>query len=402
MAFYFYHNLDFNMTNLVERGENYLTESSYTPTTKYIIKAKFDVEGVVEKPDVIGAIFGQTEGLFGPELDLRELQKSGRVGRIEIELESKRDRTTGRILIPSSLDKVSTAIIAAAIESVDRIGPCDAKITLEKIEDVREEKRKAIMDKAKEILRKWVIESTPSTEEVLKEVSEAVRVAEVVSYGPEQLPAGPGVLEESSIIIVEGRADVINLLKCGIRNAIGIEGTKIPKSIIELSRNKETIAFLDGDRGGDLILKELLQVADIDYVARAPPGKEVEELTPKEIMKCLREKVPVEQIKFEKIEHLKVPIPVNLAEISNQLKGTLEALIFDKNGKEIMKLPVSELAEKLQQIEGAYILLFDGVITQRILDIAEEKNISYVIGDRLSEVVRRPANIKVMTFSDLS
>ncbi|MEM2896496.1 MAG: DNA primase DnaG, partial [Candidatus Bathyarchaeia archaeon] len=249
-------------------------------------------EGVVEKPDVIGAIFGQTEGLFGPELDLRELQKSGRVGRIEIDLESKKDKTVGRIVIPSSLDKVSTAIIAAAIESVDRIGPCEAKITLEKIEDIREEKRKAIMDKAKEILRKWVIEATPSTEEILKEVSEAVRIAEVISYGTEQLPAGPGVLDSSSVIIVEGRADVINLLKCGIRNAIGIEGTKIPEAIIKLSKDKETIAFLDGDRGGDLILKELFQVADIDYVARAPPGKEVEELTPKEIMKVLREKIP--------------------------------------------------------------------------------------------------------------
>jgi DNA primase len=258
------------------------------------------------------------------------------------------------------------------------------------------------MEKAKEILKKWVIEATPSTEEILKEVSEAVRIAEVVSYGPEQLPAGPGVLESGSIIIVEGRADVINLLKCGIRNAIGIEGTKIPETIIKLSRDRETIAFLDGDRGGDLILKELLQVTDIDYVARAPPGKEVEELTPKEIMKCLREKVPVEQIKVEKVEHLKVPIPINLVEISNRLKGTLEALLFDKNGKEIMKLPVSELAEKLQQVEGAYVLLFDGVITQRILDIAEEKNINYIIGDRLSEVARRPANIKIMTFSDLS
>jgi len=379
-----------------------LVESSYTPTTKYIIKAKFDVEGVVEKPDVIGAIFGQTEGLFGPELDLRELQKSGRIGRIEIELESKKDKTIGKIMIPSSLDKVSTAIIAAAIESVDRIGPCEARITLEKIEDVREEKRKAIMEKAKEILRKWVIEATPSTEEVLKEVSEAVRVAEVISYGPEQLPAGPGVIDSSSIIIVEGRADVINLLKCGIRNAIGIEGTKIPETIIKLSKDKETIAFLDGDRGGDLILKELLQVASIDYVARAPPGKEVEELTPKEIMKCLREKIPIEQIKVEKVKPLKVPIPINLTEISNQLKGTLEALLFDENGKEIMRLPVSELAEKLQKIEGAHVLIFDGVITQRILDIAEEKNIKYIIGDRISEVARRPATIKIITFSELS
>ena len=48
------------------------------------MQANFEIEGVVEKPDVIGAVFGQTEGLFGPELELRELQKSGRIGRIEI------------------------------------------------------------------------------------------------------------------------------------------------------------------------------------------------------------------------------------------------------------------------------------------------------------------------------
>ncbi len=183
-------------------------QSQYATTTKYIVKAHFDVQGVVEKPDVVGAVFGQTEGLFGPDLDLRELQKSGRIGRIEINLDSKRDKTTGSIVIPSSLDKVSTAIIAAAIESVDRIGPCEAKITLEKVEDVREEKRNAILTKAKDILRKWVVESSPSTEEVVKEVASSLRGVDLIEYGPEKLPAGPEV-ESGSLIVVEGRADVI-------------------------------------------------------------------------------------------------------------------------------------------------------------------------------------------------
>jgi len=377
------------------------SESQYTSTTKYIIKAKFEVEGVVEKPDVIGAIFGQTEGLFGPDLDLRELQKSGRIGRIEIDLESKHDKTTGTIVIPSSLDKVSTALIAAAIESVDRIGPCDSKILLEKVEDVREEKRKAIMDKAKEILRKWVIEVTPSTEEILKEVSEAIRSAEVVGYGPEELPAGPEIEGTGSIIIVEGRADVITLLKCGIKNTIGLEGTKVPQSIIQLCKNKEVTAFLDGDRGGDLILKELMQVAEIDYVARAPQGKEVEELTPKELLKALREKAPIEHLAVEKMPPPKPSVPDGVVATAHQLRGTLEAVIFDESGKPITRIPVSELAEKISQIEGANMLLFDGVVTQRLIDLAENRNLKLVVGDRISEIAKRPMNLKIMTMNEL-
>ena len=377
------------------------SEPQYTSTTKYIIKAKFEVEGVVEKPDVIGAIFGQTEGLFGPDLDLRELQKSGRIGRIEIDLESKHDKTTGTIIIPSSLDKVSTALIAAAIESVDRIGPCDSKILLEKVEDVREEKRTAIMDKAKEILRKWVIEVTPSTEEILKEVSEAIRSAEVVGYGPEELPAGPEIEGTGSIIVVEGRADVINLLKCGIKNAIGLEGTKVPQSIIQLCKNKEVTAFLDGDRGGDLILKELMQVAELDYVARAPQGKEVEDLTPKELLKALREKVPLERVGVERMPPPRPSVPDEVMAAGRQLRGTLEAVIFDGSGKQITRIPVSELAEKISQIEGANTLLFDGVVTQRLIDLAENRNIKFVIGDRISEIAKRPINLKIMTMNEL-
>ena len=380
------------------------TESQFAPTPKYVVLATFDVEGVVEKPDVIGAIFGQTEGLFGPDLDLRELQKSGRVGRIEIQLESKQDRTTGTIMVPSSLDKVSTAIIAAAIESVDRIGPCTAKVRLEKVEDVREEKRKVILDKAKEILKKWVIEGSPSTDEMVKEVSGAIRSAEIVEFGPDRLPAGPEVQQSGSVIVVEGRADVLNLLRCGIKNVVAIEGTKIPQTIIALSKNKEITAFLDGDRGGDLILKELDQVAELDYLTRAPPGKEVEELTPKEIMKALRDRVPHGPPKgvVKPSVGVRPSLPEAVVQKAHELRGTLEAAVFDESAREIAHLPVSELANQLPTIQAANILVFDGVVTQRILDVADQMKIKFVIGDRLSEIAKKPSDVRVLTLSDVA
>jgi DNA primase len=387
------------------------TNSQFTATTKYMIAARFEVEGVVEKPDVIGAIFGQTEGLFGPDLDLRELQKSGRIGRIEIQLESKQDRTFGVITIPSSLDKTSTAIIAAAVESVDRIGPCNAKVTLDKVADIREEKRKQILDKAKSILHNWVIEVSPSTDEMVKEVSGVIRSADVVEYGPEHLPAGPDVATSSSIILVEGRADVVNLLRCGVRNALAIEGTKIPQTIIEVCKNKETTAYLDGDRGGDLILKELMQVAPVDFVARAPLGKEVEDLTPKELMRCLREKVPVEAGRppGARPEPIRAPtrppltpLPQNMVAKAKELRGSLEGVLLDQSMNEIAKLPVSELAGKIADYQGVDTIIFDGVVTQRLLDLAEERGVKTVVGDRIAELARRPGAVKIMTLPEVA
>ena len=376
-----------------------LTGSSQSYTIKYVIKAKFEIDGVVEKSDVIGAVFGQTEGLFGPELDLRELQKSGRIGRIEIEIRSKQDKTTGTIIIPTSLDRVSTALIAASIESINRVGPCASKVTLEKIEDVRESKRKAIIDRAKEILHKWTIESMPSVDEVFKEVAETLKAAKVEKYGPEELSAGPEVDSSKEIIIVEGRADVINLMRCGMHNVIAVEGAKIPETIKKLCREKEATAFLDGDRGGDLILKELLQVAGIKYVARAPRGKEVEDLNCKEIFEALENKIPVEGL--VKTEKKKVEFPKKITQTVKELKGTLEAVLFNDEMKQIERLPVSQLAEKLQEISGIDTVVFDGVITQRVVDIASRKNIKRIIASRLSDAVKPAANVQLLTFSQV-
>src|SRR3972149_739447 len=263
--------------------------------SKYTIYARFDAEGTVEKPDVIGAVFGQTEGLLGQDMDLRELQRTGRVGRIDVEIENKEGKTSGTIIIPSSLDSSETSLIAACIETIERVGPCNAKITIDKIEDVRADKRKFVMERAKELLGSMFDEGAPDTQAITEQLKETVRSAEISEY--EGLPAGPNLELYDSLIIVEGRADVLTLLRNGIKNVIAIEGTSVPKAVADLSREKIVTVFLDGDRGGDLILKELFATCDIDSVARAPRGKEVEELSKKELFKSLREKMPADEVK---------------------------------------------------------------------------------------------------------
>jgi DNA primase len=386
--------------------------NTQTITPKYRIKASFEVEGVVEKSDVIGAIFGQTEGLFGPELDLHELQKNGRIGRIEIDMQTKQDKTTGTIQVPTSLDKPISALTAAAIESVDRIGPCAAHVTLEKIEDVRINKRESIIDRAQKILQSWVIESTPTMEQLTSQVAEIIKPTEIQSYGPEKLSAGPDVDTSKNLIIVEGRADVANLLRIGYKNVIACEGTKIPDTIIKLSKKKEVTAFLDGDRGGDLILKGLMQVAKIDYVARAPRGSEVEDLAPKLLLQALNSKVPASskeekpkqrttRTRTTRRKRSKITLPQPVIDITTKLKGTLEAVLLDEKHETIEQLPVSELASRLKDLEGVAAIVFDGVITQRLVDISGEKGIKLLVGDRISGVVKRPINIQLLTVTDI-
>ena len=382
---------------------------------KYVVEASFVVEGVVERHDVIGAIFGQTEGLFPKEFELRELQKSGKIGRIDIELKSEKDKTEGKIVAPSSLDRAETAIIAAAMETVDRVGPCLAKITVHKISDIRIDKREQILKRAKELMRGWVVTETQDIEKLLTEVSREDKTIKPVTYGREKLTSTPGLSRAKKILIVEGRADVINLLKSGYTDIIALEGVKIPRTIQNLVKKKETTAFLDGDRGGDLILKELAQVANPKWVARAPRGKEVEELTPKEIDVALSNKVPFKKAdqKIEKKAEKKPrkkPVkkikkePEDLSGLSihaKELKGTLEAVLLNVDGGQLDRLPVSELVDKLKEGKGASIVVFDGIITGRLLDTAVEQGIKTLVGARVAEGVRIPREVKVRLFKNL-
>ncbi len=260
---------------------------------KYSIIADFVAEGPFQKPDVIGAIFGQTEGLLGADMELRELQKDGKIGRVEVELKTEDGKTKGEISIPTALDKTETTIIAASLETIDKIGPTDAKITIREIEDVRGSKRDYIMQRAKQLLAKVQNEGM-DTREMETELRESTRTAKIVSYGPEGLAAGPDMETSKEIIVVEGRADVVNLLKYGINNVVGMQGTRFPKSITTLGETKEITLFVDGDRGGDLIAKNVYENAKIAYITQAPDGKEVEELAGKEIHQALRKKVKPE------------------------------------------------------------------------------------------------------------
>jgi len=370
---------------------------------KYVIKANFTIEGVVEKHDVIGAIFGQTEGLFPKELELRELQKSGKIGRIDINLKSSKDSTRGTIIAPSSLDRAETALIAAAMETVDRVGPCESKINVENITDVRVEKRQKIVERAKELMRDWVVKDGQEIEKLLDEVQKEDKKIKAVHYGRERLTATPDISKSDEIIIVEGRADVNNLIKSGVTGVIAMEGVKVPKTIRNLTSRKEVTAFLDGDRGGDLILQELMQVAPPTYVARAPRGKEVEELSPEEIDKALDAKRPLEDAKAKPEPEEKAPrFSEEIVNLTNDLRGTLEAVLIKTDGKQDERIPVSELVEKLKDANDVKLVVFDGIVTGRLIDTAREKNIDTIIGERVAEGVRIPRGVEVRSFKNLN
>jgi len=425
-------------------------------TTKYNIHAKITAEGIVERPDVVGAIFGQTEGLIGDELDLRDLQKTGRIGRIDVNIESKSGKAMGEIIIPSSLDRIETVILAASLETIDRVGPCNAKITLDRIDDVRAEKRHLIISRAKELLKNMIEHGSPESQEIAEEVKQAVRVEEITHYGQNKLPAGPHIDDSDAIIVVEGRADVLTLLKYGIKNSIAVEGTNVPPIIGELSKIKTVTAFTDSDRGGDLILRELMQIAEIDYIARPPSGKGVEDLTYKEIVKSLRNKLPAEQWEImqdkraasnrnraeaaqptkhqqrassrrptrrevsvrrrtfstpnkaeEKEETVTKPlesenVKLVLADKAplthfNQLLGTKNARLIGRDDEVVTEVSIRELTQALKSVEEIRGVVFDGVITQRIIDIASDKGIEYVFGGKIGSVIKIPVNLKVLT-----
>ena len=413
---------------------------------KYMIRAKVEVDGIVDKNDVIGALFGQTEGLLSPELDLRELQDKGRIGRIQVDLKPSNGKIRGEIKIPSNLDRAETALIAALIETIDKVGPYGAKIQVVKIVDLRVEKLKKAVERAKELLKAWQASEMPDIKDLLREIESALKPAEIIEYGPEKLPAGSDIEKSDELIIVEGRADVLNLLRYGYNNAIAVEGAKesIPESVRQLAAKKrKVIAFVDGDHGGELILRTLLNSTKVDFVARAPPGKEVEDLVGREIEQALAAAVPVEQYKVEierkiekkvaepsKIEAPKeiveiraqaqpategvaqpspqpttvtIDIPENVLKEMSELRGTLEAILYDENWNQIGRVPVRDLYSNLEKIEPGKVkaIIFDGIVTQRIMDIASEKGVKLLIAARIGNVAKRSDGVTLLTMGDL-
>ncbi|WP_144730463.1 DNA primase DnaG [Candidatus Nitrosocosmicus arcticus] len=434
-----------------------------TGIVKYHVKLKFDVDGLVEKADIIGAIFGQTEGLLGPEMNLNELQKVSKVGRIEVNVDTKSNSARGDALIPMSTDISTAALIAAAIESIDKVGPFQAKFSLVGIDDIRAIKKKVIVDRAKKIVQEWATKTISEGEEMLKDVYDASKPGRLTTFGKAQLACGVGVFDSDWIILVEGRADVINLLRAGYDNSIAIEGAKIDETILKLTQGKKTVAFIDGDRAGDLILKELQGLVDIEKVYRAPAGREVEECTPLEISEILKD---VEQLMIDKINDTNA-VPSNVQQIRNprrvdnnqnqsnnqdqnstfpfnrdfsnqslnkhdnydninqrqspdnmtskedeevistvkqvfqEINETLDAMVFDKSMRKIVKIPVSEIMKKISELKDGNLLILDGIVTPRLVEAANKSGIKYIIGHRTSNLKKLTPDVRVQTFSDM-
>ncbi|SVA20476.1 uncharacterized protein METZ01_LOCUS73330 [marine metagenome] len=432
-------------------------------SSKYMISATITANGVVDRSDVVGAIFGQTEGLLGDELDLRDLQKSGRMGRIEVDIKSSKGKSKGDITISSSMDQVETSVFAAALETVERVGPCKATLKVTSLEDTRAGKHDQIVERARELLVNIVSESRSTGGDITDSVRQLVQTEEIILFGG-KLPAGPNVEQSDAIILVEGRADVLTMLRHGIKNCISVEGTNIPAEIAELSKARTVTAFVDGDRGGEMILRELFQVAEIDFVARAPTNTEVEHLTHKQVMKCLRDKsttavfqdkhkwaradgktkrsrrggrkskakkadgVAKASEKASASEPADVPEPP--AEEAAQPEATeaapevassrpteadallehLDALKGSKNARLLaddkvsVELPITKLQEQLQKKgnNGVNALVMDGIITQRLVDLVPDAGISTVVAEKKGPLPRKPVAIKLYTRKDLS
>jgi DNA primase len=437
-------------------------------TAKYLIHADFLADGVVERSDVVGAVFGQTEGLLGDDLDIRELQQSSKLGRIDVEVRHESGQSVGEITIASSLDRVETATLAAALEAIERIGPSHAAVEVSRIEDVRAAKRRAIVDRAKELLATAFDEGVMDSDAILAEVRESVRVEDITEYAG--LPAGPNVATSDAVIVVEGRADVLTLLKYGVKNAIAVEGTNVPDAVADLTEGKTVTAFLDGDRGGDLIRRELAQVADLDYVAVAPDGKSVEDLSRSEVDAALRNKVPAAHFAetdaetasgtsapdpaaesgddvggdgeterapdmrrgavteavaatdenatepgageepSETVTGERTPTRAGSAETTPSLADHVEtvlessrARLLDESLAVLDDVPAEDAFEAIRDATAVpAIVVFDGDVSQRIVDVAAQRGIGTVVGTGRGEFVKQPTSVRVRTADEFS
>ncbi len=398
-------------------------------TAKYLIHADLSADGVVERSDVVGAVFGQTEGLLGEGLEIHGLQESSKLGRIDVEIESESGRSFGELTVASNLDRAETAVLAAALETISRVGPCAARVEVRRIEDTRAAKRREVVSRAKELLASAFDDQDLSSEEILGEVRESARVADITEY--EGLPAGPKVAEGDAVVVVEGRSDVLALLGAGVRNAVAVEGTDVPDAVVDLTRERTTTAFFDGDRGGDLILKELQQVGDVDYVARAPDGESVEDLDREAVTDALRSKVAVESIGEPSAASVDADggtVPAQRAEPAEsetsagpdttngsdepdvrtvpehaaELDGTGRARLLDDENGVLTEVDAENVFEAVRDADPVpRTVVVDAAVDQRLLDVAAQRGVARVAGPRVGSVTKQPAAVKLDTFERL-
>jgi len=391
---------------------------------KYQIRADIKVNGTVQRKDIIGAIMGQTEGLLGDELELRKLQRTARIGHVDVEMETKNGKVHGTITIPSSMDNVETAIIGSALETIDRIGPCNSIIKVVEISDIRATKRTAVVDRAKELLLSLVNSGEAASKTVIEEVRSVLTTGTATSF--HGLTCGPNVESSTSLIIVEGRNDVRNLLNCGLKNAISADGSgNIKQELVDLANSKESVTVaVDGDRGGEMLFLQLYDTMKVDHVAQAPVGQEWELLPQKTVTMCLQKKVDAVKFKHqidkkeakdnEKFDSKKEkdwdkdmdeefapeeaePAPAEIQELFDMADdiGKNKAIIRFADGTYSEQIGPSKLEAAMGDSEAAEAVIFNGPVTGKVLDYINQSTASTLIGTKEGKDFKTPEGVKI-------
>jgi DNA primase len=368
---------------------------------KYMIRVSVKLDGQARRKDIIGAIFGQTEGLMPEALDLRKLQRSGRIGHIDVDLDSIKGKVSGVIQIPSSLENVESAIIGAALETIERIGPAASQLKVLEISNIRSSKRTSMVDRAKDILLDIVRQRDTEADNLIDEVRSVLTTSEVTTYKDTGMTCGPNVEESDALI---------NLASCGIKNVIAVMGAGIDTSLVELVENKSMVkAFLDGDRGGRMIALELAGVLGdkLTHIAFAPESREVEHLEKKVIGKHLGQAEPAKRVisKIEKTEgeindsSKAIEIPDEVKEwAGNMPKKANQAVIILEDGSVSDEASVKDTIAQAGETEGAQALVIKTKATSKLMEMVVESGINIVIVPKMD--VEAPEDVTVYATSD--
>lgn len=364
-------------------------------SAKYLIEAELKSSGIVEKSDVVGAIFGQTEGLLGDELDLRELRETGKVGRMDVEIETRDSKSEAIIKMPTSMDATNTALLGAALETIDKVGPSNADIRVKEIRDVRVNKRDYIVKRARQLLES-MNDQSPDVEQITEDIKKEMREKEITEYSG--FDAGPAAASSDEIVVVEGKADVINLLQNGVRNAIAVGGTSVPPGLEGAVDGKKVTAFLDGDRGGELILKELQDRELVESVTKAPDGLEVEELDKKQIHESLRDSDPVKYSEDPEAERKIGDEALELySDTLRDIRGT-RAVNVIRDSDIVEKKPLSKLEDL--ETESADALVLDGEAGEKEVEKAENLDVDHLVATKQGSTTSS-SQLEIMTGDDL-
>jgi hypothetical protein len=88
-------------------------------------------------------------------------------------------------------------------------------------------------------------------------------------------------------------------------------------------------------------------------------------------------------------------------QLVKDLEGTLEAVLLDQSFSQSSRVPVSRLYQTIQESSGIKAVVFDGIVTQRLVDAAASKGVGFLIGSRVADGVKAPEGVVILSFGDL-